>query len=37
VGKRAATLLLDILDGSRSSPCVELIPGRVVARSSTVA
>jgi DNA-binding LacI/PurR family transcriptional regulator len=37
VGKRAATLLLDILDGERSAPCVELVPGRVVARTSTVA
>ena len=35
VGKRAATLLLDILDGERSAPCVELVPGRVVARTST--
>ncbi|HTG47786.1 MAG TPA: LacI family DNA-binding transcriptional regulator [Actinomycetota bacterium] len=35
VGTRAATLLLDILDGARSAPCVELVPGRVVARTST--
>ena len=35
VGRRAAALLLDILDGDRSAPCVELVPGRVMPRPST--
>jgi DNA-binding LacI/PurR family transcriptional regulator len=35
VGRRAAALLLDILDGHRSAPCVELVPGRVMPRPST--
>jgi DNA-binding LacI/PurR family transcriptional regulator len=35
VGRRAASLLLDIIDGTRSAPCLELVPGRVVARAST--
>ena len=35
VGRRAATLLLDLVEGSRAAPTVETVPGRVMPRAST--
>jgi DNA-binding LacI/PurR family transcriptional regulator len=35
VGRRAASLLIDLVEGSRSAPLLEVVPGRVVPRAST--
>jgi DNA-binding LacI/PurR family transcriptional regulator len=35
VGRRAASLLIDLVEGSRSAPQLEVVPGRVVPRAST--
>ena len=35
VGRRAASLLIDLVEGARSAPHLEVIPGRLVARAST--
>jgi len=35
VGRRAASLLIDIVEGTRSAPHLEVVPGRVVPRAST--
>ena len=35
VGRRAATLLIDLVEGSRAAPTVETVPGRVMPRAST--
>jgi DNA-binding LacI/PurR family transcriptional regulator len=35
VGRRAASLLIDLVEGARSAPHLEVVPGRLVARAST--
>jgi DNA-binding LacI/PurR family transcriptional regulator len=35
VGRRAATLLIDLVEGSRAAPCLEIVPGRLMPRAST--
>jgi len=35
VGRRAASLLIDLVEGTRSAPHLEVVPGRLVARAST--
>jgi DNA-binding LacI/PurR family transcriptional regulator len=35
VGRRAASLLIDLVEGSRTAPCVEVVPGRLMPRAST--
>jgi DNA-binding LacI/PurR family transcriptional regulator len=35
VGRRAASLLIDLVEGTRSAPLLEVVPGRVVPRAST--
>jgi len=35
VGRRAASLLIDLVEGARSAPHLEVIPGGLVARAST--
>ena len=35
VGRRAASLLIDLVEGSRSAPTVETVPGRIMPRAST--
>jgi DNA-binding LacI/PurR family transcriptional regulator len=35
VGRRAATLLIDMVEGSRAAPTVETVPGRLMPRAST--
>jgi DNA-binding LacI/PurR family transcriptional regulator len=35
VGRRAASLLIDLVEGSRSAPHVEVVPGRLMPRAST--
>jgi DNA-binding LacI/PurR family transcriptional regulator len=35
VGRRAASLLIDLVEGSRTAPCVEIVPGRLMPRAST--
>ena len=36
LGRRAANVLLDLLDGTRSAPCEDVVPTTVVARASTI-
>jgi DNA-binding LacI/PurR family transcriptional regulator len=35
VGRRAASLLIDLVEGSRTAPCLEVVPGRLMPRAST--
>jgi DNA-binding LacI/PurR family transcriptional regulator len=35
MGRRAGSMLLDMVEGSRSAPCVEITPTKIVARAST--
>jgi DNA-binding LacI/PurR family transcriptional regulator len=35
VGRRAASLLIDLVEGSREAPTLEIVPGRLVPRAST--
>jgi DNA-binding LacI/PurR family transcriptional regulator len=35
VGRRAASLLIDLVEGSRTAPCEEIVPGRLMPRAST--
>ncbi len=35
VGRRAASLLIDLVEGTRSAPLLEVVPGRLVPRAST--
>jgi len=35
VGQRAASLLIDLVEGTRSAPHLEVVPGRLVPRAST--
>jgi len=35
VGRRAASLLIDLVEGTRAAPCVETVPGRLMPRAST--
>jgi DNA-binding LacI/PurR family transcriptional regulator len=35
VGRRAAMLLIDLVEGSRTAPYLEVVPGRVMPRAST--
>jgi DNA-binding LacI/PurR family transcriptional regulator len=35
VGRRAASLLIDLVEGSRTAPCSEIVPGRLMPRAST--
>jgi DNA-binding LacI/PurR family transcriptional regulator len=35
VGRRAASLLIDLVEGSRAAPTLETVPGRVMPRAST--
>jgi DNA-binding LacI/PurR family transcriptional regulator len=35
IGRRAAMMLLDLIDGARAAPCLEVVPTAVVPRSST--
>jgi DNA-binding LacI/PurR family transcriptional regulator len=35
VGRRAASLLIDLVEGSRAAPTVETVPGRIMPRAST--
>jgi DNA-binding LacI/PurR family transcriptional regulator len=36
IGRRAARMLLDLIDGRRSAPCEEVVPTNLAARASTV-
>jgi DNA-binding LacI/PurR family transcriptional regulator len=36
IGRRAAHMLLDLVDGRRSAPCEEVVPTNLVSRASTV-
>jgi DNA-binding LacI/PurR family transcriptional regulator len=35
VGRRAASLLIDLVEGSRAAPYLEVVPGRLMPRAST--
>ena len=35
LGRRAATMLLDLIDGTRSAPCEEIVPTTLMPRAST--
>ena len=35
LGRRAATMLLDLIDGTRSAPCEEVVPTTLMPRAST--
>jgi DNA-binding LacI/PurR family transcriptional regulator len=35
VGRRAASLLIDLVEGTRTPPCTEVVPGRLMPRAST--
>jgi DNA-binding LacI/PurR family transcriptional regulator len=35
VGRRAASLLIDLVEGTRTAPCAEVVPGRLMPRAST--
>lgn len=37
LGRRAAEMLLDLIDGTRTAPCEEVVPTTVVPRGSTAA